>query len=305
MPLRIIVAMILLVASGGLGWLAVEALNPPAVPVASEEAVRPVRVLVAVQTLQAGVLLKDSDLRERELPADQVPENAILVGPDALAEVRGAMLRRFLDAGDALVRSDVLRPRDRGFLAAVLSPGARAVSIGVDARSGASGLISPGDIVDVILTQEFQGGDTPVGRRVVAETVLSGIRIIAVGQQIAQGATTPVIDTPGSAGRVASTVTLQVTAEQSERLAVAERLGRINLAVRSVETKEGDPRTAATSTDIRLNGLPDAATVPLRGGNAIIFGSDVSAALARDEPAAARPRMRVIQGDTRGDVVFR
>ncbi|MDB5243880.1 MAG: pilus assembly protein, partial [Spirosoma sp.] len=221
MPLRVIVAAILLIASGGLGWLAFQALNP-ATSVAMEAQTLNVRVLVAAQPLQTGVLLKDSDLRERDLLADQVPEGAILVGPDALAEVRGAMLRRYLAAGDPLIRTEVLRPRDRGFLAAVLTPGARAISIGVDARSGASGLISPGDIVDVILTQEFQRGDTPAGRRVVAETVLTAIRVIAVDQQIAQGAATPVADTPGSATRVARTVTLQVTSDQSERVAVAE-----------------------------------------------------------------------------------
>ncbi len=298
MPLRLIVATILLVASGGLGWLAFQALNPTT-SLAAEAQIQTVRVLVAAQPLQTGVLLKDSDLRERDLPAEQVPEGAIVVGPDALAEVRGAMLRRYLDAGSPLIRGEVLRPRDRGFLAAVLNPGARAVSIGVDARTGASGLISPGDIVDVILTQEFQRGDTPAGRRVVAETVLTAIRVIAVDQQIAQGAASPVVESGGNANRVARTVTLQVTSEQSERIAVAERLGQLMLAVRSVETQEGEVRVSASQLDIRPQGVP----VALRAGNAV-FGSDVSSALARDEPSAM-PRMRVIQGDSRGEVIFR
>jgi pilus assembly protein CpaB len=261
MPLRVIVAAILLMASAGLAWLAITALNPAAT-LAMEAQTLNVRVLVAAQPLQTGVLLKDSDLRERDLLADQVPDGAIL--------------------------------------AAVLSPGARAVSIGVDARSGASGLISPGDIVDVILTQEFQRGDTPAGRRVVAETVLTAIRVIAVDQQIAQGAAAPVADTPGSATRVARTITLQVTSEQSERVAVAERLGHLMLAVRSVETQEGEARVAATPREPRPDGLP----TPGRASSAVIFGSDVSSALAREEPSAM-PRMQVIQGTTRSEVVFR
>ncbi len=299
MPLRLIVATILLVASGGLGWLAFQALNPTS-SVVMEAQIQTVRVLVAAQPLQTGVLLKDSDLSEREFPADQVPEGAILVGPNALAEVRGAMLRRYLDAGNPLVRGEVLRPRDRGFLAAVLNPGARAVSIGVDARSGASGLISPGDIVDVILTQEFQRGDTPAGRRVVAETVLTAIRVIAVDQQIAQGATTPAVEAGGGVNRVARTVTLQVTSEQAERVAVAERLGHLMLAVRSVETQEGEIRVSATQPEARPDGLP----VAMRANNNAVFGSDVSSALTRDEPSAM-PRMRVIQGDARSEVIFR
>ena len=298
MPIRLIVATILLIASGGLGWLAFQALNP-ATSVATEAQIQTVRVLVAAQPLQTGVLLKDSDLREREVPADQVPEGAIVVGPDAMAEVRGAMLRRYLDTGSPLIRGEVLRPRDRGFLAAVLNPGARAVSIAVDARSGASGLISPGDIVDVILTQEFQRGDTPAGRRVVAETVLSAIRVIAVDQQIAQGAMSPAVEPGGNANRVARTVTLQVTSEQSERIAVAERLGQLRLAVRSVETQEGEIRVSANQQDATPEGQLAAAR-----GNIAVFGSDVSSAFSRDEPSAM-PRMRVIQGDARGEVIFR
>lgn len=299
MPLRVIIAAILLVASGGLGWLAFQVLNP----VSAEAVERPVaqmRLLVAAQALQTGVLLKDSDLREREVPADQVPEGAVLAGEDAMPEVRGAMLRRYLDAGAPLVRGDVLRPRDRGFLAAVLSPGARAVSIGVDAKTGASGLISPGDIVDVILTQEFQRGEASEGRRLVAETVLTGIRVIAVDQQIAQGAPTPTPGLPSTGSRVASTVTLQVTPDQSERVALAERMGRLVLTVRSIEAKEGIERPAGSAE----GATPAAAPMLARASSGVLFGSDVSSAFARDEPVTAS-RMRVIQGSTRSDVVFR
>ena len=78
-------------------------------------------------------------------------------------------------------------------------------------------------------------GDTPAGRRIVAETVLNSVRVIAVDQQIAQGAPAAVPAPAPGANRVASTVTLQVTPEQSERIAVAERLGRLLLTVRSIE----------------------------------------------------------------------
>jgi pilus assembly protein CpaB len=171
----------------------------------------------------------------------------------------------------------------------------------VDARSGASGLISPGDLVDVILTQEFQRGDTASGRRIVAETVLTSIRVIAVDQQIAQGASSsPTPAVPGSANRVASTVTLQVTPEQSERVAVAERLGRIVLTVRSIEPGDSAVQAGKLAAEPLLAG---AAPAP-RVANTVVSGSDVSSALGRDEPDST-PRMRVIQGTSRGDVVFR
>ncbi len=301
MNFRVITAVVLIAAASGLGWLAVKALNPVSTPAVAAQ-VTSVRVLVAAQALRTGVLLKDSDVRLRDMPVQDVPDGAIMASEDSMAEVQGAMLRRFLDAGMPLIRGDILRPRDRGFLAAVLSPGARAVSIGVDARTGASGLISPGDLVDVILTQEFQRGDTPAGRRVVAETVLTGIRVIAVDQQFAQGGETPPTGAASAAGRprVASTVTLQVTSEQSERVAVAERLGRLLLTVRSMDAEEGAPRPATVA---EADPAP-AGAVPAARPGGVVFGSDVSSALLRDEPSAM-PRMRVIQGANRNDVIFR
>jgi pilus assembly protein CpaB len=303
MLLRPLIAAILLMASTGLGWIAYKAATTA--PSSAHEAVvlPPVKILVAAQPLQAGTLLKDTDLREQETPAADVPEGSIRVTDDTRAEVRGAMLRRYLNPGTAMLQADVLRPRDRGFLAAVLAPGTRAESIGVDAKSGASGLISPGDLVDVILTQEFQRGDTPAGHRVVAETVLSLIRVIAVDQQIAQGAPTAAPDPNGA--HVARTVTLQVTPEQANRVAVAERLGRLLLTVHPIEgetTKPApDTQPAVTVSEPAAPQDPVPPGAPVR--SAAVFGSDVSAALSRDEPAAT-PHMRVVQGDKITEVTF-
>ena len=123
----------------------------------------------------------------REVAPDAVPEGALLESDEARAELRGALLRRYLDAGAPVARGDVLRPRDRGFLAAVLRPGSRAIAVGVDAVTGAAGLIWPGDQVDLILTQEIDAAAAPVARRVVGETVLTDVRVIAVDQQFTQG----------------------------------------------------------------------------------------------------------------------
>jgi pilus assembly protein CpaB len=298
MLLRPFIAAILLLASAGLGWIAYKAVNPTQLAAHEAAAGAPVKILVAAQPLQAGTLLKDADLREREMPPNAVPDGSFAVTDDARAEIRGAMLRRYLDAGAPVIQADVLRPRDRGFLAAVLSPGTRAVSIGVNAKSGASGLISPGDLVDVILTQEFQRGDTPAGHRVVAETVLTLIRVIAVDQQIAQGAPA---ETPGGVAHVASTVTLQVTPEQANRVAVAERLGQLLLTVRPIEGEAG-PRPIVIAESMASEAVPLSGG-PARPGSASVFGADVSAALSHDEPAAS-PRLRLIQGDKVSEVTF-
>jgi len=83
------------------------------------------------------------------------------------------MVRQSLPAGTPILPGAVIRPGDHGFLAAVLRPGMRAVSVGVDAVTGTAGLIWPGDRVDLLLTQSLSGANLPPGRQVAAETVLS------------------------------------------------------------------------------------------------------------------------------------
>lgn len=294
MLLRVLIIFSLLLSATGLGVIGLQVLAPPAAVEAGGtpvEAPPPppakVKVMVAARALSIGSLLKDDDLTVRDLPAEAVPEGAVEASDDARLELRGALLRRYLDPNTPVLRGDVLRPRDRGFLAAVLRPGTRAIAVGVDVVTGTAGLIWPGDHVDLILTQSFT--EAPVSRRVVGETVLTGVRVIAVDQQISHGggATEPGV------GRVARTVTLEVTPEQAERVAVATRLGRIDLTVRAIDL-EGP-----------TNGIPTAtASLEPEGTRGSLFGADVSPALARSgvSPGA---RMRVIQGGEQQEVNFR
>lgn len=299
MPVRALLLLVMLLGGGALAWMtfqqrdqgiAVEAPPPPAVT----------KIFVTTAPLQSGTLLKDADFREQEVPNASLKEDSFHAGENNRAEIRGAMVRRYLEAGQAIVRPDILRPRDRGFLAAVLAPGTRAVSIAVDATTGASGLISPGDLVDVILAQEFARGETPAGRRVVAETVLNTVRVIAVDQQIAQGAPSSGLFGNSAAGRVASTISLQVTPEQAAKLVVAERLGRLTLIVRSIDS---DVPTHSTPADVAASDPAKPAGKPQPPPGSV-FGSDVSSALSQDEPVT-NPRLRLIQGDAVSDVVFR
>jgi pilus assembly protein CpaB len=195
--------------------------------------------------------------------------------------MRGAVLRHFLDIGAPVTNADVVRAHDRGFLATVLAPGTRAVTIGVDQVAGVAGLIWPGDLVDVILTQQFDA-QTPLSRRVLSETVLTAVRVIAVDQDIVQGGA-PVPGASSSAaalaGRPAKTVTLQVGSDEAERLTTAQHLGHLALAVRAVG---------------------DAPSVPTQ---AVVYGGDVSPSLSR-LPLPTGSHVQVIEGDKQREVSF-
>jgi pilus assembly protein CpaB len=181
----------------------------------------------------------------RSVAPDRVPAGAILETAETKIGLPGSLVRKFVDTGSPVTLQDILRPRDRGFLASVLAPDSRAISIKVDEESGVSGLIRPGDLVDVQLTQLFDKAEP--ARRALSETVLRNVRVIAIDQEIVQGgrAATAI------AGKLAQTVSLELTAEQVKKIAVAKQLGTLSLAVRAaVEQWDRADSGAMSSCDV-------------------------------------------------------
>ena len=143
------------------GLIAYNTYQPKPVAQVAQNAPAPVTIgyFVAAHPLPAGTLARDEDFEVRVRAVRHVPSGAILDTPDAKAGLRGSLVRRFLDTGAPITSEDVLRPRDRGFLASVLAPDTRAISIKVDAESGVSGLIWPGDLCGCRVDPgERQGG---------------------------------------------------------------------------------------------------------------------------------------------------
>jgi pilus assembly protein CpaB len=270
----------LLMAAGLLGFSAVAwvSLHPP--PPAVQE-VRKVQVLAAANVLRAGTLLKPDDLEVRDVVEGEVPTGARRDTPQARSELFGAMVRQTILAHQFILPADVMRPGDHGFLAAVLTPGMRATSVGVDAVSGTAGLIWPGDHVDLILTQTIENPGVSLGRRIAAETVLQDVRVIAIDQQLVQGGSATGADT----SQQSRTVTLEVSPEDAEKVAVASRLGKLALAVRPVDS--GAPVD--------------------QNNHDVTYAQDVSNALGKahgTEDVKATPSMHVFSGPTDKEYKF-
>ena len=140
----------------------------------------------------------------------------------------GAVVRSRIAVGEPVTDGAVVKPGDRGFLAAVLNPGMRAVSVPITPTSANSGLIFPGDRVDLILTQTLIPGDGEGGTRRVSETVLKNLRIIAMGVETGDDAEA------GKANERAKTATLEVTPGQAETVALLTELGKLSLSLRSL-----------------------------------------------------------------------
>src|ERR1700722_17275154 len=190
-------------------------------------------ILVAATALQIGTLLRAKDVTWQQSGASaglgQIACRRTAAGSpnleldqQARAEVYGAALRSSVTAGEPVSRGAIVKPGDRDFLQVVLSPQARAIAIPVTTGGASTGILYPGDRVDVILTQTFKN-DPPLARRSVGETVVENLRVLAIDALESRP--------NGTANGFGRTVTLEVTPEQAERVNVATELGKLSLTL--------------------------------------------------------------------------
>ena len=193
-------------------------------------------VLAAARELPVGTLLGEEDLTELGFEVHALPRGHIGVDEaPAIARLRGHVVREAIADGAPLTWQALVGPHQRGFLAAVLGPGMRAITIRLGAGTRLSGLIDPGDRVDVVLTAKSREGGI---HNVLSRRILEDVRVLAVDQQI------------GSAGGEVErseivTATLEVLPEQTGLLALGEFEGELTLAVRplaatDVRTQQND-----------------------------------------------------------------
>jgi pilus assembly protein CpaB len=230
------------------------------------------KVRVSAADLPQGLLLRDEDIKWKDVPVATLPPGAIVSGvPDGI-ELKGALLRHPMTSDTVLVADDVILPNAPGFLAATLKPEMRAVSVAVDDVSGNAGLIQPGDYVDLLLTQQMDRKTDSPDLAVSSETVVEHVRVLASGSDISRPKS-------GAADHIerVRTVTLEVTPHMGEVVAVAAHLGSLSLALRSFATVSRNPYALASG--------PSAASAFDDAPRAPVWAGDISRAL-RDLPKA-------------------
>jgi len=226
-----------------------------------------------------------------EAPAPDAPqkESYLHEGVVKLTDFNGAVVRRALRAGEPVPQSALMKSGEGGFMSAVLEPGMRAVSIAVTATSGNAGFISPGDRVDLIVTHRVRvhSGEPGQEDSVVSETFVRDVRVIAVDQQL---------DNPENKAILAKTVTVEVSPQQVEKVSVAEEMGKISLALRSlagvmpkVYGAGAEDKKPATVADVYGIEQDEAQAAPMTRD------SDVSQMLNRTGVVA--PRVQIFRGD--------
>lgn len=190
-------------------------------------------VLSAAHPIPAGMLLRLEDLAWIEVPQSTMTAASLIRGRATETDFVGAITRRGFAERDPIVASGLAKPGERDFLVVALAPGHRAVSISVDAAQVTSGLLTPGDHVDVVLTQNFTQAHTDLRQKTVGETVLHDLRVIALDQNY-NPASKPGETKVGAIPdfKPPKTVTLEVSEREAEMLLVADQLGKVQLTLR-------------------------------------------------------------------------
>lgn len=226
----------------------------------------PIRVLVANRDVPEGGLITADAVRWQAWPADD-PTTAYLVqGKVRVQDLVGGVARSPLAAGEPLTTERVARAGDGGSLAAMLTPGARAITVNVSPNTGLSGLIVPGDHVDLILTLTVPSRDKQGAAHHVSETVLRDVRVAGLDQSLTAAVKSDKKDDKKDVSP-AKTATLEVTPKQAEIVSVAADVGVLSLSLRSLGQPDGsdaaDPPTHTWDTDAAkglLGGSPSDGT---------------------------------------------
>jgi pilus assembly protein CpaB len=228
-PRMILLVLVALSLAGGTALFARNWIQSqrPAVAAKPAPVIEGKEVLVAKQNLPAGTFVKPDHMRWQPWPEHNVAQAYVLKGKGDMNAFVGAVVRQGVAVGEPITDGRVVKPGDRGFLAAVLDPGMRAISVPVNAETGISGLVFPGDRVDLVVTHNLkQSGGTA---RHASETVLTKIRVLAIDQKT---------DDQSGKPAVSKTVTLEVTPKQVEAVTVADALGKLSLSLRSLGASE-------------------------------------------------------------------
>jgi pilus assembly protein CpaB len=189
-------------------------------------------VLVARGAILRGQILKPQDLSWQVWPEGGIDKNYIQVGTRTAESFAGWVARDPFAAGEPISDAKIVSPGSRGFLAAVLRPGMRAISVPVSVTSGISGFVFPGDQVDILITHRTGHGES---QHEAAETVLQDVRVIGIDQKL---------DSKNGEALVAHTATFEVTPKQSEMIAVATEIGKLSLTLRSLASNESEKSAA-------------------------------------------------------------
>lgn len=242
-----------------------------------------VRIAVASQDLPFGAPLTGDTVRLVNWPAQSVPQGAFT---DMAKFAGGDVAIRPIAAGEPILRS---RISSRAVLSENIPDDMRAVTIPVNDVAGVAGFVTPGDVVDVMMTRDIPNGD---GDRVTS-VVLENAQVLAIDRRASENSTEP------QELRMATLLTNQIDAQ---RLALAAQSGRLTLALRNVENQTIGTAKIVTTRDlpggrIRYANRNSAARgAPAPSSGAVPYRRSAAASAGASAPVYSGPTMTIYRG---------
>ena len=247
------------------------------------------KVMVATRALPVGTILTADALRFQAWPEGLVkPDQYYVEGNADTNALVGSVVRVAMTAGAPVTKGALVNPNDRGFLAAALGPGMRAVTITLSPDQGVAGFIFPGDRVDLMLTLELHDEENDKYKLNTTETIVQNLRVLAVDQR-----TAPTDENGNATPAVFSTVTVEATPRIAEKIAVSRAVGTLSLSLRSIadNAQELEQAIATGAVNVPADGrtsdaglLRNFASRPTDRVGSTVTGGDVSRYLRRGLP---------------------
>jgi pilus assembly protein CpaB len=257
--------------------------NVEVVPPAPMPVIAGAEVIVAAHTVPAGTILKSDDLRWQRWPDEGLDANYLVrdKGANLQKDAVGRVVLRGITVGEPITAQRLLKPGDSGFLAAALTAGMRAMSIRIDAVSGNAGFITPGDRVDILLTEHYpmhygpndaNAGGTMPPQKQVSSVLLRDVRVLAVDQEMRDLDNKP---------KVGSTATVEVDLEQAQKLNLASQMGALSLALRSLSRPEHPEVQGGLIQDVNVSAFLGSLSRRGRDDNGLRVYRGTAASLGR------------------------
>jgi pilus assembly protein CpaB len=293
---KIVLLVVALIVAGGTAFMARSMFTQASAPQVQAAAVQPKpdgpQILVATRALPVGTIIEADSFRFQPWPEELIENAYYLKEGEGQIELTGTVVRVPITAGQPVTKGALVKPGDRGFLAAALGPGMRAVTVPVSAQSGVAGFVFPGDRVDLVLTQTVEGQGGPALK--ASETFLRNVRVLAVDQSTVSE------DEEGNKQvKVSATVTLEVTPRIAEKIAVAQTIGQLSLSLRSIADNSAELERAIASGEVKVPEGNDpkaekkmllaVASRPVDTDTTFVTGADVSRFQRKSVPRVMTP----------------
>jgi pilus assembly protein CpaB len=220
----ILVALVGVAVAGGSAFATREYLSPGAATAAPDARADLVTIVVASADIPFGQAILPQALTTISWPREAMPPG-VVQDIASLVPATGKPPRRATHAiakGDFVLASKVSDFGDKVTLVQALGPNLRAMAVRVDAETAVGGFVTPGDFVDIVLTQ---GNDAELR----AVTILQNVRVLGVDQDADMATDQP---------EVVRTVTVEVTPQQGQVLALAQEAGTLSLTLRTLDQAE-------------------------------------------------------------------